>query len=352
MSDLAQGSSSPVSPSPSRPLTALALVADDLMAVEAKMRGNEQGIFPPLAEAFLSLIASGGKRLRPALALLATRLFAPVSAQAVALAAAVETLHTATLVHDDVIDNALIRRGNPTLNASWTSGATVLAGDYLFARAAAFAAETGHVRVITLFAETLKIICEGELRQLAARYRWDQPKDAYYERIYAKTASLFAAATAGGAMLASAPEDDVQRLRDYGYHLGMAFQIIDDILDFTSTDAILGKPAGSDLRQGTVTLPVFYFITLAGDGAGEATGNEAADRTAIFEQLEAWAAANGHAATLDLVARVAQSGAIARAYDEAAAFIAQAVAALEPLPHNDTRQALLELAAATLDRHR
>lgn len=344
MSDLAQGSSSPVSPSPSRPLTALALVADDLMAVEAKMRGNEQGIFPPLAEAFLSLIASGGKRLRPALALLATRLFAPVSAQAVALAAAVETLHTATLVHDDVIDNALIRRGNPTLNASWTSGATVLAGDYLFARAAAFAAETGHVRVITLFAETLKIICEGELRQLAARYRWDQPKDAYYERIYAKTASLFAAATAGGAMLASAPEDDVQRLRDYGYHLGMAFQIIDDILDFTSTDAVLGKPAGSDLRQGTVTLPVFYFITL--------TGDEAADRAAIFEQLEAWAAANGHAATLDLVARVAQSGAIARAYDEAAAFIAQAVAALEPLPHSDARQALLELATATLDRHR
>lgn len=319
---------------------ALALVASDLAAVEAKMRSNEQGIFPPLAEAFLSLITSGGKRLRPMLALLATRLFAPLSNPAIALAAAVETLHTATLVHDDVIDNALIRRGSPTLNASWTSGATVLAGDYLFARAAAFAAETGSVRVITLFANTLRVICEGELRQLAARYRWDQPKDAYYERIYAKTASLFAAATEGGAALGAAAEDDIQRLRDYGYNLGMAFQIIDDILDFTSTDAALGKPAGSDLRQGTITLPVFYFM------------QESADRRARLDQMEDWAAADGHAATLDLVAQIAQSSAIARAYDEAASFIAQAVAGLQPLPESAARTALLELAASTLERRR
>ena len=319
---------------------ALALVASDLAAVEAKMRSNEQGIFPPLAEAFLSLITSGGKRLRPMLALLATRLFAPLSNPAIALAAAVETLHTATLVHDDVIDNALIRRGSPTLNASWTSGATVLAGDYLFARAAAFAAETGSVRVITLFANTLRVICEGELRQLAARYRWDQPKDAYYERIYAKTASLFAAATEGGAALGAAAEDDIQRLRDYGYNLGMAFQIIDDILDFTSTDAALGKPAGSDLRQGTITLPVFYFM------------QESADRRARLDQMEDGAAADGHAATLDLVAQIAQSSAIVRAYDEAASFIAQAVAGLQPLPESAARTALLELAASTLERRR
>ena len=175
--------SSQVSPSTSQPSAALTLVAADLVAVEAKMRGNEQGIFPPLAEAFLSLIASGGKRLRPTLALLATRLFAPVSNQALALAAAVETLHTATLVHDDVIDNALIRRGSPTLNASWTSGATVLAGDYLFARAAAFAAETGNVRVITLFAETLKIICEGELRQFCLLYTSPSPRDRTRSRM-------------------------------------------------------------------------------------------------------------------------------------------------------------------------
>ena len=319
---------------------ALALVASDLAAVEAKMRSNEQGIFPPLAEAVLSLITSGGKRLRPMLALLATRLFAPLSNPAIALAAAVETLHTATLVHDDVIDNALIRRGSPTLNASWTSGATVLAGDYLFARAAAFAAETGSVRVITLFANTLRVICEGELRQLAARYRWYQPKDAYYERIYAKTASLFAAATEGGAALGAAAEDDIQRLRDYGYNLGMAFQIIDDILDFTSTDAALGKPAGSDLRQGTITLPVFYFM------------QESADRRARLDQMEDWAAADGHAATLDLVAQIAQSSAIVRAYDEAASFIAQAVAGLQPLPESAARTALLELAASTLERRR
>lgn len=318
-----------------RQTSPLALVAADLRAVETKMRADEAGIFPPLAEAFQTLIGSGGKRLRPAIALLATRVFAPISNKALALAAAVETLHTATLVHDDVIDNATLRRGNPTLNASWTAGATVLAGDFLFARAAAFAAETGHLRVISLFADTLQVICQGELRQLAARRQWDQPKDAYYERIYAKTASLFTAAAEGGALLGGADEPAVAALRTFGYNLGMAFQIVDDILDFTSAAEILGKPAGSDLRQGTVTLPLFYFM------------QETPDRSALLAQLQA---RNDDAFLDDLIAEIARSPAIGRAFDEAAHFSAQAQAALAPLPPSDASDALGQLAASALER--
>lgn len=317
----------------------LTLVAGDLARVEAKMRAAEDGMLPALAEAFLSLITSGGKRLRPALALMAARFFPHGHEQAIALAAAVETLHTATLVHDDVIDNALIRRGSPTLNAIWTSGATVLAGDYLFARAAGFAAETGHIGVIKLFARTLGVICEGELRQLSALRRWDQPRDAYYERIYAKTASLFAAATEGGALLGTSDAAVVGALRDYGHYLGMAFQIIDDILDFTSTEAVLGKPAGSDLRQGTVTLPVFYFM------------HDLLQPEIVQRQLEEAWRANG-AVMSALVTQIAQSPAIHLAHAEAASFVERAKAALGPLPDDENRAALVELADLTLVRHR
>ncbi len=242
-------------------VTLLELVRPDLERVEAKMRGIASGAYAPLAAAFLQLLGSGGKRLRPALALAAYNLFEqPASEKAVAVAAAVEMLHNATLVHDDLIDNALVRRGITTLNAQWNKGATVLAGDYLFARAAGFAAETENVPVVQLFADTLRIIVEGELRQLFSSRQWDQPQEAYYPRIFAKTASLFASATKSGALLAGASEDEVQALYDYGKDLGMAFQIVDDILDYTGEESTLGKPVGGDLRQGIVTLPFFYFL--------------------------------------------------------------------------------------------
>ena len=226
------------------------------------MKVVDSSLFAPLATAFVDLIGSGGKRMRPALALLTAELNGPASWReaAISLAAAVEMLHTATLVHDDVIDDALLRRGAPTLNASWTKGATVLAGNFMFGRAAYFAAETGNMRVIDIFSETLQEIVNGELRQLFARHDYEQDKQEYFQRIYAKTASLFCAATEGAAVLSGLPDDRVKLLRDFGYNLGMAFQIVDDILDFTGDDDTLGKPAGSDLRQGVLTLPFFYYL--------------------------------------------------------------------------------------------
>ena len=316
-------------------VTLLDLVRDDLVRVESKMRfigGSDT--YAPLAEAFLALLGSGGKRLRPALALAAYGFFVqPASDKATAVAAAIETLHTATLVHDDLIDNALVRRGSTTLNAIWNKGATVLAGDYLFARAAGFAAETENVRVVQLFAETLRINVEGELRQLFSSRQWRQPKDAYYPRIFAKTASLFASATRSGAILGGATSEQEQALYDYGHYFGMAFQIIDDILDYAGEEARLGKPVGGDLRQGIMTLPFFYYLHAQPDPAS------------VIARLEGGAEGVG-----EVIAAVRASEAIGQARAEARAFAVQAKTALASLPDSPFREALRELTDSTLER--
>ena len=202
-------------------------------------------VFRPLSGAINVLLGAGGKRVRPALALLASKLYPNAERdKVVSLAAAIEMLHSATLVHDDVIDGSLLRRGNPTLNASWSQGATILAGDFIFARAAVFASETDNVRVMRVFSQTLMTICEGELRQLFDLRNWQQPKDAYYERIYGKTAALFATATEAAAVLGSAPEAEITALHDYGYNVGMAFQIMDDVLDFVGSCPDGGQASG------------------------------------------------------------------------------------------------------------
>ena len=236
-------------------------VSQDLLLVEQKMRQALETSNPYLTDILFYILDSGGKRIRPALALLATK-FGTVDPpeKAVALAGAIEMLHTATLVHDDLIDNSLLRRGKTTINAHWNSGATVLAGDLIFAQAAALAAETHHVRVISLFANTLGVICRGELAQLFAPTWDEQNKSHYYDRIYSKTASLLETAAQSGAILAGLPEEQIDSLREYGRDLGMAFQMIDDVLDFVGDEHVLGKPVGSDLRQGTVTLPAMYFV--------------------------------------------------------------------------------------------
>ncbi len=319
-------------------VTLLDLVRDDLCRVEDKMRSIGDGAYAPLAEAFLALLGSGGKRLRPALALAAYGFFAePASDKAVAVAAAIETLHNATLVHDDLIDNALVRRGSTTLNAVWNKGATVLAGDYLFPRAAGFAAETQNVRVVQLFADTLRIIVEGELRQLFSSRQWRQSQDAYYTRIFAKTASLFAAATRSGAILGGASSEQEQALCDYGHHLGMAFQIVDDILDYSGDEGTLGKPVGGDLRQGIVTLPFFYYL------------QSHADPERVIAKLEEGDNGKGNDVA-EVISAVRASDAISLALAEARAFADQAKADLNCLPVGPFQVSLRELADFAVER--
>ena len=325
----------------------LQTVQTGLQRVDAKMKTVESSLFAPLAGAFVDLIGSGGKRLRPALALMAAQVTqtAPVSDGVIALAASVEMLHTATLVHDDVIDGALLRRGAPTLNAVWNRGATVLAGNFMFARAAFFAAETGNLRVIRIFADTLETIVNGELHQLSARNNFRQVKDDYYQRIYAKTASLFCAATEAAAVLAGQEEVAVQALRAYGYNLGMAFQIVDDILDFTGSAESLGKPAGSDLRQGTLTLPFFYWLQM----------QPAPDRMLhTLEEAYDLAADGDEAPWRDLVDQVVEAirtgAAVDAARPEATTFLDQARADLAALPDTLYRRAMLELCDFVVQR--
>lgn len=348
--------------------TLLLPVRPALEQVEAKMKCVDADVFAPLANAFVELIGQGGKRLRPALALLAAGLHDGYAAEyiaaeyinasgpkagpgknsadpLIALAAAVEMLHTATLVHDDVIDGALLRRDAPTLNASWNAGATVLAGDYMFARSAQFAAETGNVRVITIFSDTLRVIVDGEMRQLSERFDFDQDCQAYYRRIHAKTASLYSAATEAAAVLAGLPPEGIQALQSFGYCFGMAFQIVDDILDFTGTDAALGKPVGSDLQQGTLTLPFLYYLRqlpqpqkLVSRLLYARECAQAGDTRILSTTVQ------------EVVQAVRASGAIEAAHQQALSFLDRAVHDLAPFNDSLCQQSLLGLCAIVVQR--
>lgn len=234
-------------------------VREGLTAVEERMRETAPNQQDALTAATEHLLASGGKRVRPAITLLAAGLFDADFDQAVSVAAAIEMLHTATLVHDDLVDGALLRRGIPTLNAQWSAGATVLTGDYLFARAADFAAQANNVRVMRIFARTLMVLVNGEINQMF-NGRGVASRADYYHRIYAKTASVFEAAAEVAGVVGGADESELTALTTYGREIGCAFQIVDDILDFTGEAQHIGKPVGSDLRQGLVTLPTICFL--------------------------------------------------------------------------------------------
>lgn len=222
------------------------------------MRRQADDTHPDLRAALDHLLAAGGKRVRPTVSMLVGNVLGAPLERLVTFSAAVELLHTATLVHDDLIDGALLRRGMATLNARWAPPATVLTGDFLFARAAILAAEVDHLPLMKLFSETLATIVNGELAQMFTS-RGLINRDNYYKRIYAKTASLFELTSRGGAMVSTANEATIEAMRDFGYQIGMAFQIVDDILDFNGDQNAVGKPLGSDLLNGLVTLPAIYF---------------------------------------------------------------------------------------------
>ncbi|MHB8779459.1 MAG: polyprenyl synthetase family protein, partial [Anaerolineales bacterium] len=247
-------------------VTFISPVTQEIKLVEERMRSQADESHPDLRAALEHLLAAGGKRIRPTLSLLVGNMLGAPLEKLVTLGAAVELLHTATLVHDDLIDGALLRRGMATLNARWSPPATVLTGDYLFARAAKLAAETDHLPLMKQFSETLAIIVNGELTQMFTS-RGLVNRDNYYKRIYAKTASLFEMTSRSAAMVSPASEETVEAMRDFGYQIGMAFQIVDDILDFNGDQTTVGKPLGSDLLNGLVTLPAIYYAETNQDDA-------------------------------------------------------------------------------------
>lgn len=235
------------------------LVEPEIIAVEQRMRNQAKDHHLDLQAALDHLIESGGKRIRPNITLLTGKMLNGKMEPLITLSAAIELLHTATLVHDDLIDGSLLRRGIPTLNSKWSPAATVLTGDFLFAKAANLAAEADSIPVMKLFANTLGTIVNGEITQLFSN-RCNPTIEQYYRRIYAKTASLFETSSLAAAIISGVDESMQESLRKYGYELGIAFQIIDDILDFTANQDQIGKPVGGDLRQGLITLPsLLYF---------------------------------------------------------------------------------------------
>jgi len=307
----------------------------DLAKVKDSLRSISKVDFPWLSEQLGYVVRSGGKGLRPALTLLAGKFYNYNLEYLLPMAVAVELMHTATLVHDDAIDKSVVRRGKPTINRIWGEETAVLLGDYLFAKAGESVSDTQSPRVIKLFSQTLAAISSGELNQLLGAFKLEQTQQHYFQRISSKTASLFSLATESGAILSEAPEKSVKALKEYGYNLGIAFQIVDDILDFTGTEEKLGKPVGSDLAQGTLTLPAMLLLERYPEDNPIKSLFENKDKRKNIELA---------------IELVRNSSIVQECYGIASDYCAKARRNLNLLPENAGRQALTGLADYIINR--
>ena len=308
----------------------LACVREELAAVEKELERVVRLPDPSLTETSRHLLAAGGKRIRPAFCLLAAR-FSPCAAERVVpLAAALELIHEASLVHDDVVDEAQIRRGRPTVRARWGNRISTHIGDYLFAQSLVLISGYEEPLVQRVLADTSVKMCQGEIHQIAGAFAVEQDLRDYLGRINRKTALLIAASCQLGAVVSGAPPRVWRRLRCYGRYLGMAFQVVDDILDFVADQAELGKPVGSDLAQGILTLPAIR--ALACSPQGDRLRGLLQGRLAGEGDLEA---------AVDLIKAC---GAVEYSFTVAERYVAKAKQQLAALPENDAKAVLSLLA--------
>jgi octaprenyl-diphosphate synthase len=236
------------------------LIRDDLQKVEVELAHQVESSVEPVTEMGQYLQVSGGKRLRPALLLLSSKFCGYEGPSAIRLGAVMELIHAATLVHDDIIDNAQIRRGRPSVNTRWGNQTSVLAGDWFYMQGFNIALTERKFKVLDLLIGLTQVMVEGELLQLGCLRKVETTEEEYFELTYRKTASLFSTCLLMGAALGECSDEAEASLGSYGINLGMAFQIVDDILDFTSSEEKLGKPVGNDMREGKVTLPLIYAL--------------------------------------------------------------------------------------------
>ena len=310
-------------------------IREQLARVEESIKDVAKLQFPFLAQLLDQVFETTGKRTRPAITLLSASFHPHDPAEIETLAAAVELLHIATLIHDDTVDNSTVRRGKATVGSLWGQNVAVLLGDYIFATSATFVCDTGNTRVIRRFSETIMELSSGELQELAEAYAEGQTMDSYLHRIHMKTASLFMTASESGAVLSGAPEETVQALRAYGYNLGMAFQIVDDILDFEGTEEEVGKPVGADLAHGIVTLPTLVAIRRhPHDNPIPALFQQPHDSARLARALD----------MIQVPEIIDESYAVAETYCRTA------LEALEPLESNAGRRSLEELVRYVLKR--
>lgn len=309
----------------------------ELVEVELAIQRALDAPNPRIVELATYLQRGGGKRLRPALVLLAARNFEYDRERLLPVAAAVELIHMATLVHDDVVDGATSRRGLPTVGERWGTATAVLTGDFLFARAFSLLAADRDTRVVRVMAEAVYEMSTGELEQQEQLFDPSDGEEGYYRRIFKKTAHFISQCCLLGGLMGGAGERQVEALRRYGYGIGMGFQLIDDILDLVGDPEELGKPRGTDLRSGVLTLPVLYAL----------------QRDPQPWLLERLTAREMNGVLIDrLVAWVEDAGGIAYAREQARQFIAGALTALEELPGAPMQPYLRALARFILDRTR
>jgi octaprenyl-diphosphate synthase len=315
------------------------LLREELEAVETVLLESSRSEVELISLAAHHILNAGGKRFRPQLTLLTTRLFEYDGPAAVPMAAAMELIHTATLVHDDIVDESDSRRGRATANYFWGNSASVLMGDYLVIKAFTIATEAGDPRLLRLLCDTIGRMCEGEVLQICARSEPELEIDAYLKIIDAKTGALMATCCRAGALLGGAALEQTEALAAFGRKVGLAFQIIDDILDYTGDEGVLGKPVGSDLREGKVTLPLIYALQRA----------PAADRKRLEEALEGPTALKP-AEIEAVVTVIGECDGFDAARERAAAFIQSARRDLDMAPPGPARDGLLYLAEKSVER--
>lgn len=288
-----------------------------------------------LMDSLEHVLSVPGKRTRPAITILASKFQPHESETPITMAAAVELLHIATLIHDDTVDNSSVRRGKATVSNKWGEDVAILLGDYVFATSATLVCDTNNIRVIKRFSETIMELSSGELSEISDAFKWNITMESYLRRIYNKTASLFSTAAESGSVLSGASETQNQALKSYGYNLGMSFQIIDDILDFEGEEKEVGKPVGNDLIQGTMTLPSILLV------------QQHPENNHIRKFFENTEDLSQIANTIDTIQN---SDIIPRCYSTAMEYSRKAQVALENLPDCSYKTSLCDLATYVIER--
>ncbi len=326
-------------PTPLRIEDIFAEVTDDLVEVERLIHDRIESDIGVVEKSSRYIQQSGGKRIRPALLLLVSKFCGYRGDVAPSYAAVLEIVHTATLVHDDIVDEATLRRGQTSVNSLLGNDITVLLGDYLYIRSMGLAIEMGNLQILQVICEVTRRMIEGMMQELLRGGAVDLSEEEHLDILRRKTAYLFSGCAQIGAILAGVPEDRERRLADYGMNIGMAFQVVDDLLDFTASEEVLGKPVLQDLKEGHVTLPIIY--ALKDEPRAAATIEAIVHRKSIDEV--------NRQEILDLIGR---HRGLDRAREVAEGFSRRAKAALEPLPPSAHKESLLALADYVIDRNR
>lgn len=300
----------------------------DINIIEQSLEETVQAESPLLRNASMHLLQAGGKRIRPVFVLLSAKFGSYDISEIKKVAVALELIHMASLVHDDVIDDAELRRGKPTIKAKWDNRTAMYTGDYIFAKSLEVMTEIERPEAHEILAKTIVEVCVGEIEQIKDKYRFDQNLRDYLLRIKRKTALLIAASCQLGAVAAGVDESIHKKLYKFGYYVGMSFQITDDILDFTGTEKELGKPAGGDLLQGNITLPVLFAMEDEDIRREIVKVNETMDRKEIEK----------------LISLIKNSGAIERSFTVSNQYLSKALAVLDTLPQNRAKKSLRDIA--------